>query len=97
MPFNKHVFICVNKRADGTGCGTAGAESAFNATKETFADQKSHIRINSSGCLGHCVHGPVLVVYPEASWYSYFDNNDVIKIVNAHLQGKIEGDLLLED
>jgi (2Fe-2S) ferredoxin len=89
--------MCVNKRPNGTGCGTVGADSVFKETKQAFAGQKSHLRINSSGCLGHCVHGPVLVVYPEASWYSYFDGNDVVKIVNAHLQGKIESDLLLQD
>lgn len=97
MPFKKHVFICVNKRVDGTGCGTVGAESAFKEAKLAFSDNKTHLRINASGCLGHCMHGPVLVVYPEATWYSYFDGADVLKIVSTHLQGNIESDLLLQD
>ena len=42
------------------------------------------------GCLDRCAAGPVAVVYPEGTWYSYVDANDVDEIVESHLKnGKI--------
>lgn len=39
--------------------------------KETNLDgQGSAIRINKAGCLGRCAEGPVMVVYPEETWYT---------------------------
>ena len=48
------------------------------------------VRINSAGCLDRCKEGPVLVVYPEAVWYTYVDREDIDEIVHEHLQnGKV--------
>ena len=44
------------------------------------------IRINNAGCLDRCTQGPVLVVYPEAVWYTYVDREDVDEIISEHLQ-----------
>ena len=43
------------------------------------------VRINKAGCLGRCDAGPVLVVYPEETWYGYVDNEDIEEIVQEHL------------
>jgi (2Fe-2S) ferredoxin len=45
------------------------------------------IRINSAGCLGRCSEGPVLVVYPEETWYTYVDIEDIEDIIDSHLVG----------
>jgi (2Fe-2S) ferredoxin len=46
--------------------------------------------------LDRCAGGPVLVVYPEAVWYTYIDQSDIDEIVDAHLvQGKVVERLLL--
>lgn len=98
MPYDKHFFVCTNKRADGTGCGHLGGESICKTAKKNIADPSQSFRINASGCLGHCNAGPVLVVYPDAVWYSYFDYLDVEAIVTAHLRG-VQGphDLVITD
>ncbi|MGH8600390.1 MAG: (2Fe-2S) ferredoxin domain-containing protein, partial [Burkholderiales bacterium] len=44
------------------------------------------IRVNQSGCLDRCDEGPVMVVYPEAVWYTYVDEEDVDEIISEHLQ-----------
>jgi (2Fe-2S) ferredoxin len=92
MAFDLHVFVCTNKRPDGTGCGNLGGEFVCKELKKKTTHAISRFRINSSSCLGHCDQGPVLVAYPAASWYSYFDLDEAQTIVNTHLAGK-PGDL----
>ena len=43
--------------------------------------------MNKSGCLDRCDEGPVLVVYPEAVWYTYVDRADIDEIIDRHIQG----------
>ena len=43
------------------------------------------VRINAAGCLDRCGDGPVLVVYPEAIWYTYVDREDIDEIIDRHL------------
>ena len=48
------------------------------------------VRVNQAGCLDRCAGGPVLVVYPEAVWYTYVDKQDIDEIISSHLQqGKV--------
>ena len=44
------------------------------------------VRVNKAGCLDRCAAGPVAVVYPEGTWYSYVDNSDIEEIVESHLK-----------
>ena len=43
------------------------------------------MRVNRAGCLDRCEEGPVVVVYPEGTWYTYADLADVDEIVDEHL------------
>jgi (2Fe-2S) ferredoxin len=45
------------------------------------------VRINKSGCLDQCEHGPMVVVYPEAVWYGNVQPEDAAEIVEEHLVG----------
>jgi (2Fe-2S) ferredoxin len=50
---------------------------------------KASVRVNKSGCLDQCEHGPTVVVYPEAVWYGFVTPEDVSEIVQSHLvEGK---------
>ena len=47
------------------------------------------VRINSSGCLDRCEHGPTMVIYPEGVWYHYETHEDVDEILETHVtQGR---------
>lgn len=46
---------------------------------------KGKIRVNSAGCMDRCDEGPVLVVYPDAVWYTYLDKHDIDEIIEEHL------------
>jgi len=54
------------------------------------------VRINSSGCLDRCEHGPTMVVYPEGEWYHYETFADVDEILETHVVqgGRVERLLL---
>jgi (2Fe-2S) ferredoxin len=93
--YEKHVFFCTNVREDGGQCCSQhGAQEmrdyAKSRIKKLDLNGKGKIRINSAGCLDRCDEGPVLVVYPEAVWYTYVDKEDIDEIVDQHLvNGKI--------
>jgi (2Fe-2S) ferredoxin len=90
-PFHKHVFFCVNQRAPGEDCcNNHNAQAARDYVKDKvkmlgISTEKNTIRINSAGCLGRCDLGPVMVVYPEAVWYTYIDQADLDEIIEEHL------------
>lgn len=93
--FNHHVFFCTNQRAPGEACcNNHGAQAMRDYCKgkvKAMGDQiTGKVRINSAGCLDRCEKGPVIVVYPEAVWYTYVDQEDIDEIVESHLaRGKV--------
>ena len=48
------------------------------------------MRINTAGCLDRCEAGPVIVIYPQETWYTYVDRQDLDEIIEQHLvQGRV--------
>lgn len=55
------------------------------------------VRVNTAGCLDRCELGPVIVVYPQETWYTYVDTDDIDEIIEQHLKnGQIVERLLLD-
>ncbi len=100
--FKNHVFFCVNQRKEGESCcANLGAQRvrdyAKKRIKELAISGEGEVRINMAGCLGRCENGPVMVIYPEETWYTYLDEDDVDEIIEQHLQqGKIVERLLID-
>ena len=91
-PFDKHIFICCNRREPGHvrgSCDPAGTEALQKAFKKALAERglNRRIRANKSGCLDQCEKGPTVVVYPEAVWYGRVTEADVNEIVEQHIIG----------
>lgn len=89
--FKHHVFFCCNQREAGANCcNNHGASDlrdyAKKKVKSLGLSGEGKVRINQAGCLDRCDEGPVLVVYPEAVWYTYVDREDIDEIVHEHLQ-----------
>jgi (2Fe-2S) ferredoxin len=88
--YRHHVFFCTNEREDGSQCcaqcgARQGRDYLKQRTKELEIAGKGGVRVNNAGCLDRCGQGPVLVVYPEAVWYSYVDREDLEEILAEHL------------
>ncbi len=88
--YERHVFICENRRdpADPRGCCSAkGSEAVRSRLKELVHEAKlrGRVRINSAGCLDQCAHGVTIVVYPEAVWYGGVTLEDVDELFREHV------------
>ncbi len=91
MPaFERHVFVCCNTRVEGAprpSCNRDGSGTLHAELKRRVlaAGLGGRVRINKSGCLDQCEHGPTVVVYPEAVWYGNVQPGDAAEIVDEHL------------
>lgn len=100
--FQHHVFFCLNQREGGADCCmNKGAEAAFDhmkaRVKKLNLNGKGKVRVNRAGCFDRCGEGPLLVIYPQAVWYTFVDNDDIDEIIESHLQnGKLVQRLLID-
>jgi (2Fe-2S) ferredoxin len=92
--FERHVFICVNRRDPGNPKGSC-AEKGSEAVRDEFKRQlhergiKGRIRANAAGCLDQCPRGAAVVIYPEQVWYGGVTTSDVSEIVERHIFGGV--------
>ena len=100
--YKNHVFVCTNQRADGTQCCAQYQAQEMRdymkaRSKELGLAGCGDVRINSAGCLNRCELGPILVIYPEETWYTFVDKDDVDEIIEEHLvKGNIVERLLVD-
>jgi (2Fe-2S) ferredoxin len=92
--FDKHVFICTNRRDPGNPkgcCAAKGSEAVKDEFKRLLHDRgvKGRIRANAAGCLDQCARGVTVVVYPEQVWYGGVTVGDVNEIIERHLFGGV--------
>ena len=99
--YERHIFFCLNQRENGeNACAQHGAQAAFDRCKSRVKAAgltgPGGVRVNKAGCLDRCAGGPVAVIYPEAVWYSFVDQDDIDEIVDSHLaKGEVVERLLL--
>ncbi len=90
-----HVLIC-----GGTGCTSSGS-AGIRERLETELKAKGledEIKIVHTGCFGLCAHGPVMIVYPEGTFYSRVKAEDVPEIVEEHLlKGRVVTRLVYDE
>jgi (2Fe-2S) ferredoxin len=94
--YEHHVFFCTNVRDDDSrqSCGKCGAADAQGHAKKRIKqlglNGPGKVRINKAGCMDRCEEGPVVVVYPQGTWYTYVDNSDIDEIIDRHiLKGEV--------
>ncbi|MBI5751123.1 MAG: (2Fe-2S) ferredoxin domain-containing protein [Hydrogenophilales bacterium] len=88
--YQYHVFFCVNQREAGESCCAAkGAQALRDYAKKKIKSLKlagkGQCRINNAGCMDRCNEGPVIAIYPEGTWYTYVDQDDIDEIIDEHL------------
>ncbi len=90
-----HVLIC-----GGTGCTSSGSvkiREKMTAELEA-AGLSDEIKVVQTGCFGLCANGPIMIVYPEGTFYSKVSEDDVHEIVTEHLlKGRVVSRLVHKD
>lgn len=82
--YTAHVFVCTF----GPWCQRDGDTEAIVKELKRAANAvglKGRVRINKSGCLNQCGHGPMVVVYPASHWYAGVTPGDAADIVQQDL------------
>lgn len=80
--YRSHVMVC-----GGTGCTSSGSTKIMEAFEREIATEglENEVKVIHTGCFGLCALGPIVVVYPEGSFYSRVNVEDVGEIVREHL------------
>ena len=83
--YRYHVFVCTS----GKTCSWQGGPEVHETLKRGVhrAGLKGTVRVNHAGCMNQCGHGPMVVVYPEDTWYAKVDEAGAERIVAEHLVG----------
>ena len=93
--FRAHVLVC-----GGTGCSSSGSAELIKHFEEQIAKNglDKEVKVVRTGCFGLCEAGPVVIVYPEGTFYSRIKVDDVDEIVSEHLlKGRIVQHLIYKE
>jgi (2Fe-2S) ferredoxin len=88
QPFKHHIVVCTQKKEENaTCCAAAGSGLVADALYRELgaAALADETIVSTCGCLGLCDSGPVMIVYPEGTWYVKVTPADVKEIVASHI------------
>ena len=77
-----HVLIC-----GGTGCTSSGSPAIATKMEEEIKAQglENEVQVIKTGCFGLCALGPIMIIYPDGTFYSKVTVEDIPEIVSEHL------------
>ena len=80
----KNVMVC-----GGTGCTSSGSPALVDVLNKELAARviADEIKVVCPGCFGLCAIGPIMIVYPEGTFYSMVTPESIPTIVEQHLIG----------
>ena len=80
--YRSHVLVC-----GGTGCTSSGSHQIIIKLREELEKQglSDEVSVVQTGCHGLCALGPIMIVYPDASFYAMVKEEDIPEIVSEHL------------
>lgn len=87
MLLRAQVLVC-----GGTGCLSSHSDEIKKAFEQNIKELglDNEIQVIQTGCFGLCERGPVVIVYPDQTFYSHVKVEDVSKICSEHLlKGRI--------
>ena len=93
--YRSHVLLC-----GGTGCTSSGSAKIYEALEKEIIAQglDKEVQVVKTGCFGLCALGPIMIVYPEGTFYSMVKPEDIPEIVSEHLlKGRVVTRLVYEE
>ena len=93
--YRSHVLVC-----GGTGCTSSGSQQIMETLKAEIEKQglTEEVSVVQTGCHGLCALGPIMIIYPDATFYSMVKVEDIPEIVAEHLlKGRVVTRLLYNE
>ena len=93
--YRSHVLVC-----GGTGCTSSGSAKIIESLQAEIKKSglSTEVSVVQTGCHGLCALGPIVIIYPEATFYAMVKEEDVPEIVSEHLlKGRIVTRLLYKE
>ncbi len=93
--YRSHVLVC-----GGTGCTSSGSQRIIEKLEKEIAANglSEEVGVVKTGCFGLCALGPIMIVYPEGTFYSMVREDDIPEIVSEHLlKGRVVRRLLYDE
>ncbi len=93
--YRSHVLVC-----GGTGCTSSGSQQIMEALKDEIEKKglSQEVAVVQTGCHGLCALGPIMIIYPDATFYSMVKVEDIPEIVSEHLlKGRVVTRLLYQE
>ena len=93
--YRSHVLVC-----GGTGCTSSGSQKIMETLRTEIAKAglEKEVSVVQTGCHGLCALGPIMIVYPEAVFYSMVKDEDIPEIVAEHLvKGRVVKRLVYDE
>lgn len=93
--YRSHVLVC-----GGTGCTSSGSQRIIDRLEKEIAANglSEEVGVVKTGCFGLCALGPIMIVYPEGTFYSMVREDDIPEIVSEHLlKGRVVTRLLYDE
>ncbi len=93
--YRSHVLVC-----GGTGCTSSGSQQISERLEKEIAANglSEEVGVVKTGCFGLCALGPIMIVYPEGTFYSMVQEKDIPEIVSEHLlKGRVVTRLLYDE
>ena len=99
--FERHILCCCNQRPEGhprSCCTDRGSRPLMEYLARRVEElDLEGVKVTEAGCMERCELGPTVVIYPDAVWYTYQNEDDVDEILERHFRkGEIVERLNLE-
>ncbi len=93
--YRSHVLVC-----GGTGCTSSGSQKIIDSLQSEIDKNglNNEVQVVKTGCFGLCALGPIMIVYPEGTFYSMVQLEDIPEIVSEHLlKGRVVSRLVYNE
>ncbi len=95
-----HILVCASFRVQGESkgvCYKRDAPALLSYLETELSDRgMDDVMVSSTGCMNRCEKGPLMVIYPEGSWYGEVNEEKIDEILDALKDGKEATELLLK-
>ena len=92
--YKRQVLVC-----GGTGCTSSGSKKVIETLNAEIKNNglEKEVKVVRTGCFGLCSLGPIMIVYPEGSFYARVTPEEIPRIVKEHLkEGNVVKEMLYE-